>query len=59
MGIKYCYVGNVHDISGQTTYCPSCKTAVVVRDWHRVLMYNLAGNICKNCGYKIDGVFFS
>lgn len=59
MGIKYPYLGNVYDMSGQTTYCPSCKTAVIIRNWHKILMYNLSGNLCKNCGNKIDGVFFS
>jgi pyruvate formate lyase activating enzyme len=57
MGIKYSYVGNVHEVSGQTTYCPSCKTAVIARDWHRVLTYNLKGDSCRNCGTKIAGVF--
>ncbi len=57
MGIKYCYVGNIHEISGQTTYCPNCKTAVIARDWHKVLMSNMVGNKCKNCGTKIAGVF--
>ncbi len=36
MGMKYVYVGNVHDIEGQTTYCPSCKTHLIQRDWHSV-----------------------
>ena len=31
MGMKYVYVGNVHDIEGQTTYCPSCKTHLIQR----------------------------
>lgn len=57
LGIKYCYVGNVHDISGQTTYCPKCKTAVIVRDWHNVLSENLNKDCCKNCGTKIAGFF--
>jgi len=25
LGIKYCYVGNIHNTEGQTTYCPNCK----------------------------------
>lgn len=57
MGIKYSYVGNVHDMSGQTTYCPSCKTAVIVRDWHKTLMNNLSDGKCKNCNTKIAGIF--
>ena len=25
MGIKYCYVGNIYNAEGQTTYCPNCN----------------------------------
>ncbi len=57
MGIKYCYVGNIHDMSGQTTYCPSCKTALIVRDWHKVHSQNISNGKCKNCYEKIDGVW--
>ncbi|CAM3295635.1 PflA, Pyruvate-formate lyase-activating enzyme [Stackebrandtia soli] len=31
-GLRYVYVGNVQDPEGQTTYCPGCEAAVVVRD---------------------------
>lgn len=57
MGIKYCYVGNVHDMSGQTTYCPNCKTAVIVRDWHRVYTQNIHEGKCNNCNHQIAGVW--
>lgn len=57
MGIKYCYVGNVHDMSGQTTYCPSCKTALIVRDWHKTYSMNIKNNKCKNCQTTIAGVW--
>lgn len=56
-GIKFCYVGNVHDIEGQTTFCPNCKKALIKRDWHSILSYNLNGNKCGFCGYEIPGVF--
>lgn len=56
-GIKFCYVGNVHDIAGQTTFCPNCKKALIKRDWHSILSYNLNGNKCGFCGYEIPGVF--
>lgn len=57
-GIKYCYVGNVHNIEGQTTYCPSCNTQLVERDWHSILSYQITkeGN-CSKCGTHIAGVF--
>jgi pyruvate formate lyase activating enzyme len=56
-GIKYCYVGNVHNIDGQTTYCPSCKTALIMRDWHSVINNKLVDGKCYRCGEKIAGVF--
>jgi pyruvate formate lyase activating enzyme len=58
MGIQYCYVGNVVDDEGQTTYCPGCGAAVIRRSWHDILEYRLIGDRCS-CGYKIPGRFQS
>jgi len=55
-GIKYCYVGNVFDDEGQTTYCPSCGKALIRRSWHDLLEYRLQGDRCP-CGQKIPGYF--
>jgi len=57
MGIKYCYVGNVHNVEGQTTYCPNCNTALIKRDWHSVIINKLVGNNCYKCGAEISGRF--
>jgi pyruvate formate lyase activating enzyme len=56
-GIKFCYVGNIHNLEGQTTYCPNCKEKLIKRDWHSVISNNLKGGKCKKCGEKIEGVF--
>lgn len=56
-GINYCYVGNVHNVVGQTTYCPNCKEAVITRDWHSVLDIKLSNGNCKNCNTKIAGIY--
>ncbi|MBI1931006.1 MAG: AmmeMemoRadiSam system radical SAM enzyme [Ignavibacteriales bacterium] len=56
-GINYCYVGNVHNTEGQTTYCPKCKVPIIKRDWHEVLGINMQNGKCKNCGEKISGIF--
>jgi pyruvate formate lyase activating enzyme len=56
-GIRYCYVGNVHDRDGQTTFCPRCCTALVRRDWHAILSYRLIGNRCSECSLEIPGLF--
>lgn len=55
IGIKYCYLGNVHDTEGQTTYCPACKTKLIGRNWHSVLSNKTKDGKCPNCGYKIAG----
>jgi pyruvate formate lyase activating enzyme len=56
-GIKYCYLGNIYDQEGQTTLCPVCQTALIVRDWHSILSNKMDGNRCYNCGNQIAGVF--
>lgn len=56
-GMKYVYLGNVHDVEGQTTFCPKCGKALIARDWHSVHSVNMSGNMCENCGYKIAGRF--
>jgi pyruvate formate lyase activating enzyme len=55
-GIKYCYVGNVFDDDGQTTYCPACGRTLIRRSWHDILEYRLEGNACV-CGQTIPGHF--
>jgi pyruvate formate lyase activating enzyme len=56
-GIRYCYVGNVHDAEGQTTFCPNCRRALIERDWHAIVSYRLDGDRCPDCGNVIPGVF--
>ncbi|UCH66023.1 MAG: AmmeMemoRadiSam system radical SAM enzyme [Ignavibacterium sp.] len=57
LGIKYCYMGNVHNIDGQTTYCPSCGKRLIRRDWHSVISDSLIRDKCSKCSAKIHGVF--
>ena len=56
VGVKFCYVGNIHDRDGQTTYCPACRRALIRRSWHEILEYNLNANRCP-CGETIPGFF--
>jgi len=56
-GIKFCYVGNVHNLEGQTTYCPNCKSELIKRDWHDVLINKISNGKCYKCGTEIPGVF--
>jgi len=57
MGLKYVYLGNVHDVEGQTTYCPNCNEKLIKRDWHTVITDNIINGCCSNCKTVIDGVF--
>ncbi len=56
-GIKYCYVGNVHNREGQTTYCPNCNSVLIERDWHSVIKNKIINGKCFKCNQKIAGVF--
>ncbi|MGZ8982042.1 MAG: AmmeMemoRadiSam system radical SAM enzyme, partial [Burkholderiaceae bacterium] len=40
-GLQHVYTGNVHDTEGGTTFCPHCHSALIVRDWHRILRYEV------------------
>ena len=57
-GLHHVYTGNVHDTAGGTTSCPGCKQPLIVRDWHRILRYELddSGH-CPHCGSAIAGRF--
>lgn len=56
-GIKYCYLGNVHYEEGDTTYCPDCGEALIVRDWHSVSKNIIADSKCPKCSAEIAGRF--
>ena len=57
-GIRYVYTGNVHDTEGGTTFCPGCGKGVIVRDWHRILAYDLTEEgHCEQCGTPVAGRF--
>lgn len=57
IGLKYAYVGNVHDVARESTYCPGCHKLIIERDWYELGQYHLLGNACAFCGTKIAGVF--
>jgi pyruvate formate lyase activating enzyme len=55
-GLHYVYTGNVHDRDGGTTYCPGCRTALIVRDWYQILSYRLTDDgHCPDCGTAVAG----
>ncbi len=56
-GLKYVYIGNVHDAAAGSTYCPNCQTCLIERDWYEIGQYNLKNNQCNKCGETIPGLF--
>ena len=56
-GLKYVYTGNVRNTQGDTTCCPGCGKALLVRDWFDLTENHLRGNACSFCGEKIAGRF--
>jgi pyruvate formate lyase activating enzyme len=57
-GLRYVYVGNVHDRAGDTTYCPSCKNPLIVRDWYNIEQYRVTHDgHCPDCHAAIAGHF--
>ena len=57
-GLHYVYTGNVHNIEGDTTFCPACKTPLIVRDWYQIQDYRLTDDgHCPQCQTKIAGHF--
>lgn len=54
-GIRFPYVGNVHDPIRQSTYCPQCQALLIERDWYALGFWNLSSNRCGSCGAVIPG----
>ena len=56
-GLKYVYVGNVHDATHQSTYCDACGEMVIERDWYQLGKYRLDQATCQHCGHQVPGRF--
>ncbi len=57
-GLHHVYTGNVHDESGQSTYCAQCGDPVIQRNWYRLGAYRLDHRgRCKSCGSPMAGRF--
>ena len=57
-GLHYVYTGNVHDTAGGTTFCPGCRSAVIVRDWYEIPEHHLSDEgHCIACGTAVPGRF--
>jgi pyruvate formate lyase activating enzyme len=57
-GVRYAYVGNVHDLGRQSTVCHACGERLIERDWHTLGRWRLdAHGACASCGTPVAGVF--
>jgi pyruvate formate lyase activating enzyme len=57
-GLHYVYTGNVHDTAGSSTYCASCGTRLIERDWYELGEWRLdAQGRCLQCAAQLPGVF--
>jgi pyruvate formate lyase activating enzyme len=57
LGLKYVYIANVPGVEGNSTCCPKCKKAVVVRLGFLVKENSLDKGVCRFCGAKLPGLW--
>ena len=56
-GVRYAYTGNVHNATGDSTYCHECGELLIGRDWYVLGDWNLtADGKCISCGTPCAGV---
>ncbi len=57
-GVRYAYVGNVHNKQASSSYCHACGQLLIGRDWHQLSEWRLDANgCCQNCGAAFAGRF--
>jgi len=57
-GLRYVYVGNVHDHEQSSTYCHDCGERLIGRDWYELSDWRLTDDgHCRTCGSACAGVF--
>jgi pyruvate formate lyase activating enzyme len=57
-GLRYVYVGNVHNKAASSTYCHNCEHTLIGRDWYELTEWGLYNQgQCQYCGTHCPGVF--
>ncbi|MEE2745609.1 MAG: AmmeMemoRadiSam system radical SAM enzyme, partial [Pseudomonadota bacterium] len=57
-GLKYVYVGNIHNHEHSSTYCHSCGSLLIGRDWYELSEWCLdEEGKCEFCGAECAGHF--
>ena len=58
VGVRYAYVGNVHNKDADSTWCHQCGELLIERDWYELGKWNINTNgCCAKCGTRVAGVF--
>jgi len=57
-GVRYAYVGNVHDRDADSTWCHHCGGLLIERDWYELGKWGInPDGCCQACGTRVPGVF--
>ncbi|MEW8507041.1 MAG: AmmeMemoRadiSam system radical SAM enzyme [Candidatus Thiodiazotropha sp.] len=57
-GVRYAYVGNVHDSRESSTWCHHCGSLLIERDWYELGEWRLDDQgCCRQCGTRLAGLF--
>jgi pyruvate formate lyase activating enzyme len=57
-GVRYAYVGNIHNAGADSTWCHHCGHKLIGRDWYELSDWNLRPDgTCNKCGTPCAGVF--
>lgn len=52
--LNFVYLGNVWDDKTSTTFCPSCKSACVVRRGYHIELKQVKNGKCSVCGFDLN-----
>ncbi len=55
-GLRYIYIGNIHDETGGDTYCYKCGRLLIKRWGFTISQNHIEDSKCPTCGTRIDGV---
>lgn len=54
--LNYVYIGNVADVSANTTFCPKCRNELIQRTGYSIKKTGLKEGRCVKCENKIAGI---
>jgi pyruvate formate lyase activating enzyme len=57
-GLRYVYLGNIHEYNRSSTYCHKCCEMLIDRYWYELSTWNLSPDgECQKCDVKCPGIF--